>query len=231
MNEAQGVQPSARPRALRLTQAARAKIVFCTVFSSLENTVWDDFLALEATKDAPIRPLPANRLFHCDRKRRDRLENRSAIKHRPADLVSQPLILSRKFTNRIQELFALPTPLEPTSMFSLGFGPPHVLDRAGCNTKLVGGDMSCPQSQEPMIGVREWSPSTNHDEAGGAVFGQDHGCDFTDPYALDRAVLDRAVEARDCHDRCFQPWLENRANKPRTKRTGRRILTPGSVTD
>jgi hypothetical protein len=77
-------RPSAKRWALRLTQVARAKIVFCTVFLSLENTVWDNVLALEAVNDSPIRPLPANRLFDCYQKRRDRFENRSAFKHRPA---------------------------------------------------------------------------------------------------------------------------------------------------
>ncbi len=37
----------------------------------------------------------------------------SAVKHRPADGVSQPLILQDEFANRIRELFALPTALEP----------------------------------------------------------------------------------------------------------------------
>jgi hypothetical protein len=77
-----------------------------------------------------------------------------------------------------------------------------------------------------MVGVRECSPSTNRDEAGVAVFGQDHGCNFTDSHALNGTV-----DTRDRHDPFFQPWLEDRANKPRTKRTGRRVLTAGAVTD
>jgi hypothetical protein len=32
-----------------------------------------------------------------------------------------------------------------------------------------------PQGQEPMVGIRERSPAANGDEAGVAVFGQDHG--------------------------------------------------------
>jgi len=33
-----------------------------------------------------------------------------------------------------------------------------------------------PQSQEPMVGVRERPPAADGDEAGVAVFGEDHGC-------------------------------------------------------
>ncbi|CAA9565831.1 MAG: hypothetical protein AVDCRST_MAG19-2243 [uncultured Thermomicrobiales bacterium] len=43
-----------------------------------------------------------------------------------------------------------------------------------------------PQSQEPMVGVRERPPAANGDEAGVAVFGEDHGavtivCDLIKP--------------------------------------------------
>jgi hypothetical protein len=118
--------------------------VFYTVFLRFKNTVWDNVLALEAAKDAPMCPLPANRVFDCHQKRRDRFENRSAIKHRPADLVSQPLIFQYEFTNRIRELFVLPAALEPTSMLSLSFGGRRTccLDRLGRSTILVGSDMS-----------------------------------------------------------------------------------------
>src|SRR5512144_1005353 len=33
-----------------------------------------------------------------------------------------------------------------------------------------------PQSQEPMVRVREHPPAAEGDEAGVAVFGEDHGC-------------------------------------------------------
>ena len=33
-----------------------------------------------------------------------------------------------------------------------------------------------PQSQEPMVGVRERPAAADGDEAGVAVFGEDHGC-------------------------------------------------------
>jgi hypothetical protein len=34
----------------------------------------------------------------------------------------------------------------------------------------------CLQSQEPVVGVRERPPAADGDEAGVAVFGEDHGC-------------------------------------------------------
>jgi len=41
----------------------------------------------------------------------------SAVEHRPADLVSQLLILQDECVNRLGELFALPTALEPAGAF------------------------------------------------------------------------------------------------------------------
>src|SRR5438132_5993774 len=67
----------------------------------------------------------------------------STVKHRPADLVSQPLILQDELANRIWQLFALPTALEPAGALTLAFGSrgPRGLDRVGRSTELVCGDM------------------------------------------------------------------------------------------
>jgi hypothetical protein len=174
----------------------------------------------------------------------------SAVEHRPADLVTQPLIIEDEFANRIRELFALPMALEPAGAVTLPYEGrrTHGFDRVGRSPKLVRGDMrhdcrlagsicgvpsgsaqlSCrshgmatrrsglrhryltarpcpnlldrfagprvrglhrleevqnvlrasgrPQSQEPMVGVRERPPAADGDEAGVAVFGEDHGC-------------------------------------------------------
>ena len=40
----------------------------------------------------------------------------------------------------------------------------------------VLGARGRPQRQEPMVGVRECSPASDGNEAGVAVFGEDHGC-------------------------------------------------------
>ena|SRR5918996_3007381 len=42
--------------------------------------------------------------------------DKSAVEHRPADLVSQPLIVKDKFANGIRELFALPPALKPAGL-------------------------------------------------------------------------------------------------------------------
>jgi hypothetical protein len=173
----------------------------------------------------------------------------STVEHRPADLVSQPLILQDEFANRIRKLFALPTALEPAGALTLASRGRRTrgLDRVGRSTELVCGDMrhhrrlagskcgvpsgsaqlSCrshgmatrrtglghldlasrpcpnlldrqtgppvrrlhrleevqnvlcahgsPQSQEPMVGVRERPPAADGDEAGVAISWQDHG--------------------------------------------------------
>src|SRR5260370_15341389 len=67
----------------------------------------------------------------------------STVEDRPADLVSQPLIVQDEFANRIRELFALPTALELAGALTLasGGGRTHGLDRVRGSTKLVRGDM------------------------------------------------------------------------------------------
>src|SRR5438093_13317825 len=67
----------------------------------------------------------------------------STVEHRPADLVAQPLIVQNQFANRIRELFALPTALEPSGALGLtsGGGRTGGLDRVGRSTELVCGDM------------------------------------------------------------------------------------------
>ena len=73
----------------------------------------------------------------------DKPSRPSAVEHRPADLVSQPLILQDEFANRIGELFALPTALEPAGALTLASGGRRTrgLDRVGRSTELVCGDM------------------------------------------------------------------------------------------
>jgi hypothetical protein len=67
----------------------------------------------------------------------------SAIEHRPADAVSQPLIFQDEFANRFGEPFALPTTLEPASALDLATwdGRSRGLDRIGRGAELVRGDM------------------------------------------------------------------------------------------
>lgn len=173
----------------------------------------------------------------------------STFEERPADPVSQSLIICDEFANRIREMFALPTALDPAGALTLASGGRRTngLYRVGRSTKLVCRDMrhhcrlagskcgvpggsaqlSCrshgmaarrsglrhpdlaarpcpnlldrlagprvrglhrleevqnvlralggPQRQEPMVGVRKRPPTADGDEAGVAIFGEDHG--------------------------------------------------------
>ena len=68
-------------------------------------------------------------------------DDRSAVnnvEHRPADLVAQPLIVQDEVANRVRELFALPTALEPSRAVSLTYGRRRArsLDRVGTGMAL-----------------------------------------------------------------------------------------------
>jgi len=67
----------------------------------------------------------------------------SAVEHRPADVVSQPLIIQDQIADRVRELFALPSALEPAGALTLAFrsGSTRRLDRVGRRSELVRGDV------------------------------------------------------------------------------------------
>src|ERR1700704_4438214 len=67
----------------------------------------------------------------------------SAVEHRPADVVPQPLVVEYELANRLRELVALPPALEPPCALALSFrrGSTCGLDRIGGRTQLVRGDV------------------------------------------------------------------------------------------
>ena len=67
----------------------------------------------------------------------------SAVEHKPADVVPQPLIVEYELANRLRELVALPPALESPCALAVSFprGRTCRLDRIGGRTKLVRGDM------------------------------------------------------------------------------------------
>ena len=89
--------------------------------------------------------------------RDDRRAQRGSVEDRPADLVSQPLIIQDEFANHIRELFALPTALEPADALTLPPGSRRTrgLDRVGRSTKLVRGDM---RHHRRLTGLHETAP-------------------------------------------------------------------------
>src|SRR5438552_317362 len=67
----------------------------------------------------------------------------SAAEYRPADVVSEPLVVQNKLADRLRQPFALPPALEPASALSRTFSGSRTrgLDAVGRRTELVRGDM------------------------------------------------------------------------------------------
>jgi hypothetical protein len=67
----------------------------------------------------------------------------SAVEHRPADTVAQPLVVKDEVSNRLWELLALPLALQPTGAFDLAArrGRAHGLDRVGGRTEFMCRDV------------------------------------------------------------------------------------------
>jgi len=68
---------------------------------------------------------------------------RSAVKHRPADVVPQPLIVKYELANRLRELSTLPSALKPPRGLALAFRRASAcsLDRISSGSKLVRGNV------------------------------------------------------------------------------------------
>src|SRR5947199_8311969 len=68
-----------------------------------------------------------------------RPDARSAVKHRPADVVPQPLVVKDELANRLRELITLPLALESPCGLALAFHRRCTcgLDRIGRRTALV----------------------------------------------------------------------------------------------
>src|SRR5690242_182664 len=71
------------------------------------------------------------------------LDARSAVEHRPADVVPQPLVVEDERANRLRELVALPLALASPGALALACrrGRTDGLDRIGGRTELVRGDV------------------------------------------------------------------------------------------
>src|SRR3954453_23696050 len=67
----------------------------------------------------------------------------SAIEDRPADVVPQPFVVEHELTDRLGELAALPSTLEPPCALDLSFrrGCTCGLDRIRGGAELVSGDV------------------------------------------------------------------------------------------
>ncbi len=69
--------------------------------------------------------------------------HRLAVEHRPADVVSQSLIIQDQVADRFRQLLALPLAFPATGGLALPLwrGCPHGLDGIGRRAELVGGDV------------------------------------------------------------------------------------------
>ena len=67
----------------------------------------------------------------------------STIEHRPADIISEPLVVQNKLSDRLRQLLALPLALAPAYILFFPFRCSRTrgLDRVGRSTQLVCGDM------------------------------------------------------------------------------------------
>src|SRR5580700_9047649 len=67
----------------------------------------------------------------------------SAVEHRPADVVSQPLVVKYEFANRRRELITLPLALQSPCGLALAFrcGSTCGLDGISGRAEFVGGDV------------------------------------------------------------------------------------------
>ena len=67
----------------------------------------------------------------------------SAVKHWPADVVAQPLVVENELANRLRELVALPQALKSPRAVALRFRRDSTcgLDRIGGHTEFVRGDV------------------------------------------------------------------------------------------
>src|SRR5207247_2601206 len=68
---------------------------------------------------------------------------RSALKHRPADIVPQPLVVEHEIANRVRELVTLPSALQSPCGIAVAFrhSSTYGLDGIGGRTEFVRGDV------------------------------------------------------------------------------------------
>jgi hypothetical protein len=91
---------------------------------------------------------------------------RSAVKHRPADVVPQPLVVKHELANRLRELVTLPLALDSPCGFALRRSSTYGLDRIGGRTELVRGD---------VIRISEGPTAADRHEARAPDLREDHG--------------------------------------------------------
>src|SRR4051794_23363960 len=70
-------------------------------------------------------------------------DHASAVEHRPAEVVAQPLVIEHQFADRRRELVTLPAALQSPGGIAVALrrGRAYRPDRVGGRTELVRGDV------------------------------------------------------------------------------------------
>ena len=163
----------------------------------------------------------------------DRGDRRSAVERRPADVVSQPLIVQDELANRIGQLLALPLALEPASALGLALKGSCTcrLDRVSSSTEFVCGHM--PDCSRLTGRVRSMPSGTM--EIPSRRIGVAGGCARLPPGDLAAHPLpgqrDIDIEARRLRVRHTLARLDGRLVllEPKTERSRRSIVIPEVV--
>jgi len=163
----------------------------------------------------------------------DRGDRQSAVERRPADVVSQPLIVQDELANRIGQLLALPLALEPASALGLALkgSCTYRLDRVSSSTEFVCGHM--PDCSRLTGSVRSMPSGTM--EIPSRRIGVAGGCARLPPGDLAAHPLpgqrDIDIEARRLHVRHTLARLDGRLVllEPKTERSRRSIVIPEVV--
>ena len=84
----------------------------------------------------------------------------SAVKHRPADVVPQPLVIKYELANRFRELATLPPALEsPAVALAVRRASTCGLDRIGGRTQFVRGDVRDGPGLASGVRGMPWCPT------------------------------------------------------------------------
>ncbi len=162
----------------------------------MSRRVWK--LAIDRTTRPPFGAGAQCVTMRADRRhRRDQIG--SAVEHRPADFVAQPLIVKYKLANRIRKLVPLPLALTTPR----GLAPVRVrgstggFDRVGGSTKLMRGDVRNSPSLARSVSGMPGRPAQ--------VSGRTHGMTARSP-SLHHLHLSTCPSAG-MFDRLARPWI------------------------
>src|SRR5438876_10636052 len=128
-------------RCLRLTRSSRRTSASCSSEHRKPNPTTPTPCGRTNTRTDSDRVV--GRARRCRRRSSRVWKAFSAVEHRPADVVAQPLVVEYELANRVRELVVLPPALESPCDLALSFRGSSTcgLDRIGGRTELVRRDV------------------------------------------------------------------------------------------